>query len=259
MRKWEDPALNEKLIAGTALDTPLYKEVKRLLTRAVMAGEWKPGAAIPSERLLAERFHLAVGTVRKAVDELVQENILLRQHGRGTFVTAHNLDRQMFHFFHIMRSDGGRETPVVEMLSFRRRRGDQEETEGLGRARGAGMFRIRNLLSLGGRPVMLDDIAIPQALFPGLTARQFRNRPNTIYHLYQTAFGINVVRSAERLRARLADAETAGLLRVDSGDPLLEIRRVAMTFNDAPVEFRRSLVNTAEYEYFNKLAKGDRG
>ena len=259
MRKWEDPGLNEKLVAGSTLDTPLYKEVKRLLTRAVMVGEWKPGAAIPSERLLAARFQVAIGTVRKAVDELVAENILIRQQGRGTFVAAHNRDRLMFHFFHIMRSDGGRETPAVEMLSFRRGRAEAEEAGRLGIARGAGLFRIRNLLRLGGRPIILDDIAIPQALFPGLTAQRFRQRPNTIYHLYQTAFGISVVRSAERLRARLADAESAELLGIAAGDPLLEIRRVAMSFNDAPVEFRRSLVNTADYEYFSELAKSERG
>ena len=259
MRQWDDSALNDKLVAGSALDTPLYKEVKRLLTRAVMAGDWKPGAAIPSERLLALRFQVAVGTVRKAVDELVAENILIRQQGRGTFVAAHNRDRQMFHFFHIMRSDGGRETPAVEMLSFRRGRADPEEAQRLGIARGAALFRIRNLLSLGGRPIMLDDIAIPQALFPGLTAQHFRQRPNTIYHLYQTAFGIHVVRSAERLRARLADAETANLLNIAAGDPLLEIRRVALSFNDAPVEYRRSLVNTTDYEYFSEIAKSERG
>jgi GntR family transcriptional regulator len=256
MRKWEEPSRRQKLVAGAALDTPLYKEIKRLLLETLSTGEWKPGAAIPPEWKLAERFEVAIGTVRKAVDELVVENILIRQQGRGTFVAAHNRARLMFHFFHIVRDDGTKQTPDVEMLSFKAGRADEEEAQHLAIAVGAKVFRIRNVLKLAGEPIIFDAIVISQARFPKLTAAQFKNRPNTIYHLYQNAFGITVVRSAERLRARLADAESAGVLQTAPLAPLLEIRRVALTFNDAPVEFRRSLVNTEHHEYFSDLAKG---
>lgn len=255
MRKWEDPSRHQKLIAGAALDTPLYKEVKRLLTETISGGEWKPGSAIPAEWKLAERFDVAVGTVRKAVDELVGENILIRQQGRGTFVAAHNRARLMFHFFHIVRNDGSKLTPEVVMLSFGNGVADAEEAAHLGIKAGAKVFHIRNVLRLADEPIIFDTIVIPQALFPKLTASKVVNRPNTIYHLYQTAFGITVVRSAERLRARLADAESADILGIKVKSPLLEIRRVALTFNDAPVEFRRSLINTEHYEYFSDLAK----
>lgn len=255
MRKWEDPSRHHQLIAGATLDTPLYKEVKRLLTETLSNGEWKPGMAIPAEWKLAERFNVAIGTVRKAVDELVNENILVRQQGRGTFVAAHNRARLMFHFFHIVRSDGGKETPEVVMLSFANGLADAEEAAHLAIKIGAKVFRIRNVLRLGGAPIIFDTIVIPQALFPKLTAARFRNRPNTIYHLYQSEYQITVVRSAERLRARLADAESSGVLAIKARAPLLEIRRVAISFNDAPVEFRRSLVNTEHYEYFSDLAK----
>ena len=255
MRKWEDPSRHQKLVAGAALDTPLYKEVKRLLTETISAGEWKPGCAIPAEWKLAERFKVAVGTVRKAVDELVSENILIRQQGRGTFVAAHNRARLMFHFFHIVRNDGSKLTPEVVMLSFGNGVADAEEAAHLGIKAGSKVFRIRNVLHLADEPIIFDTIVIPQALFPKLTGKIVKERPNTIYHLYQTAYGITVVRSAERLRARLADVESAGVLGVKARSPLLEIRRVAMTFNDAPVEFRRSLINTEHYEYFSDLAK----
>jgi GntR family transcriptional regulator len=255
MRKWEDPARHHQLSAGAALDTPLYKEVKRLLTETISVGEWKPSAAIPAEWKLAERFNVAIGTVRKAVDELVSENILIRQQGRGTFVAAHNRARLMFHFFHIVRSDGEKETPEVVMLSFSNGVASDEEATHLNTKAGAKVFRIRNVLRLAGEPIIFDTITIPQALFPKLTATKFRGRPNTIYHLYQSEYGITVVRSVERLRACLSDAESADILALKVRAPLLEIRRVAMTFNDAPVEFRRSLVNTDHYEYFSDLAK----
>jgi GntR family transcriptional regulator len=255
MSNWEDTQQQHKLAAGAALDTPLYKEVKRLLTETLSAGDWKPGTAIPAEWRLAERFNVAIGTIRKAVDELVSEHILIRQQGRGTFVAAHNRDRLMFHFFHIVRSDGGKETPEVVMLSFASGIANREEAEHLATNVGAKVFRVRNVLRLQGEPIIFDTIVIPQSSFPKLTAAKFSGRPNTIYHLYQTAYGITVLRSAERLRAQLANAESAKVLGTKVGAPLLEIRRVAMSFNDAPVEFRRSLVNTERYEYFSDLAK----
>jgi len=79
---------------------------------------------------------------------------------------------------------------------------------------------------------------------------------NTIYHLYQSRYGINVLRADERLRAILANADDARLLRVEVGAPLLEIRRVALTFRERPVELRISRVNTAAHVYHNTFGKG---
>jgi GntR family transcriptional regulator len=250
------PRAHPQLLAGATLDVPLYKEVKRLMIEAISGAEWVPGKAIPAEWALAERFQVAVGTVRKAVDELVAENILVRQQGRGTFIAAHNRERLMFHFFHIVRRDGSKQQPDVHFQSFRSAKADTDEAAALSLSEGEAVFRIRNLLLIADEPIIADAITVPQALFPSLSLAQFRDRPNTIYHLYQNAFGITVVRSAERLRATLADAETAKALRIKPNAPLLEIRRVALSFDNAPVEYRRSLVNTERYEYFSDLAKG---
>jgi GntR family transcriptional regulator len=206
---------------------PLYKEVKRLLTQSLIEGEWPAGAALPSETRLAQRFNVSIGTLRKAIDELVAERIVTRHQGRGTFVATHNANRLMFHFFHIV-------------------------------AAGDAVLRIRNLLSLGGAPVILDDIVVPQARFPRLTEKIFTARDNTIYHLYQTRYGINVLRSSERLSAVLADADAARLLKLKKGAPLLAINRTALSYRDTPVELRRSLVNTAAHEYASDLGKQER-
>ncbi|HVC10959.1 MAG TPA: GntR family transcriptional regulator, partial [Burkholderiales bacterium] len=124
-------------------------------------------------------------------------------------------------------------------------------------AAGDPVFRIRNLLSLEGRAVAVDDQVLAQARFPDLTEKIFVGRDNTIYHLYQTRYGINVLRTSERLRATLADPEVTRLLGVRRGAPLLEINRVALTYHDVPVELRRSLVNTEQHEYFSDLGKSE--
>jgi GntR family transcriptional regulator len=248
-------ATEMQLLAGTPGAQPLYKEVKRRLTHSLMAGEWGPGSAIPSESRLAERFGVSLGTIRKAIDALVAEKILVRQQGRGTFVTAHTPDRTLFYFFHIAGRDGRKETPTTELLAFSRGRADADEAAGLAIARGERVIRIRNLLRLGGDPVLIDDIVVASQLMPGLDQTAFGGREGTIYGFYQARYGINVIRISERLSATLADTECAGLLGVPAATPLLRIARIAYTFQDKPVELRRSLVDTTAHEYVSDLVK----
>ena len=234
---------------------PLYKDVKRQLMEALTRAEWKPGEAIPSERRLADRFAISIGTVRKAVDELVAENILIRQQGRGTFVASHTRDRLLFYFFHIVPEQGPKEYPEVELLSFVRAKADRAMAERLQIATGDAVLRIRNALRLAGARVIVDDITISAQRFPGLTEKRFRDRPSTIYNFYQDFYGVSVVRSSERLRAVAADPDVAVLLGVAPGAPLLQIRRLALSYNDLPVEARISHVNTARHEYFSDLGR----
>jgi GntR family transcriptional regulator len=245
----------ESALPGVPLSGPLYKDVKRQLMEALTRAEWKPGEAIPAERRLSERCGTSIGTVRKAIDELVAENILIRQQGRGTFVASHNRDRMLFYFFHVVPEQGPKQYPDVELLSFARTKADRAAADLLGIQAGDAAYRIRNRLRLSGAPVIVDDITLPAAYFPGLTERQFRGRASTIYNLYQEAFGISIVRTSERLRATLADAETATLLSIARNAPLLRIRRIALSYNEVPIELRVSLVDTTRFEYFADIGK----
>src|SRR5260221_5933431 len=110
---------------GVPLTGPLYREVKRQLMEAMSGGEWKPGEAIPPERRLAERYGISIGTVRRAIDELVAENMLIRQQGRGTFVASHNRDRLLFYFFHLLPQDGANECPVLPLPAFAEPKADK--------------------------------------------------------------------------------------------------------------------------------------
>jgi len=233
----------------------LYEQVRARLIESISANEWLAGEAIPTEAELARLFGVAIGTVRKAVDSLVAERALVRRQGKGTFVTAHDGRRLLFHFFHVVPRDGPKAYPDVRTLAFRRGRADAGEAHALAIAPADKVIRIRNVLSLGGAPVIVDDITLPAQLFPGLSEKMFVARDNTIYHLYQSRYGINVLRTDERLRAALAPRDVAQALGVDPGAPLLEIRRVALTFRDRPVELRLSRVNTARHDYHATLGK----
>ncbi len=192
----------------TAVGVTLYKEVKRQLLADLSAGEWQPGEVVPSEKQLCLRFGVSIGTLRKAIDELVAENILIRHQGRGTFVATHGRDQHLFRFFNVVRHDGQKTYPKLTLTAFVKARADKATCDKLGIASSAKTFHFTNLLSLNDEPVQVDEITLPEALFAGLSAAQLRNRPSTLYSLYQVAYGLNVIRIEERVRATLAGART---------------------------------------------------
>lgn len=229
--------------------TPLYQQVKQALLSALAAGEWKQGEAIPPEKPLAERFGVSIGTLRKAIDDLTAENILVRHQGRGTFVAIHDHNQHFFRFFKVVRHDGEKSYPTTQLLRFRRVRPSEEAREKLLLESGTWVFEITNRLDLHGIPVSIDTLTLPETLFPGLTQKMVAERPSTLYRFYQDSFGINVIGTDEHVRAVLASDEHAEMLNMAPGSALLELRRVAYSFNNQPVEWRVSRVNTERYEY----------
>jgi GntR family transcriptional regulator len=168
-------------------------------------------------------------------------------------VASHDRERLLFYFFHIVPQHGAKSYPLVESVFFHKAVAGTEEAARLKIAVGTPTFHVRNKLTLLGDVVAVDDITLDQARFAKLTPVQFKERPNTIYNLYQEAFGITVVRTDERLRAEAATADHAKLLNIKPGTPVLTIRRTAFDMRDEPVELRVSTVNTAAHEYFAEI------
>lgn len=248
------PAHRFPTIAAEEAGGPLYRRVKRALLQAIEAGAYAAGTALPSEAALAGSLGVSIGTLRQAVGELVAEHILVRRQGRGTFVATHNADRFLFQFFHVERSDGLREIPQVELVGFERSRAEEDAAQALGVRLGEPVLQVDNRLLLQGRAVIHDRLVLPAALLKGLTEKRLRERTSTIYHLYQTEFGITVTQAHERVRAVAADRTAARLLGVPLGAPMLQARRTALSFGDKPVEYRVSTINTTGHEYVRQLA-----
>jgi GntR family transcriptional regulator len=246
-------------IAPESAGMPLYRVVKRALLTAIEGGTYPPGSSLPSETELASAFGVSIGTLRKAVDELSAEHLLVRRQGRGTFVASHSADRFLFQFFHVERADGLREVPSVELVSFERMRADDEVAQSLQLRTGDAVFQIENRLLLQGRAVIYDRLTVSVALFKGLTEKRLRERSGTIYQMYQTEFGISVVRALERARAVAVDRQVARVLGMQLGQAAMQVRRTALSFGDRPVEFRCSTINTAHHDYVNRLSKPNVG
>ncbi len=234
---------------------PLYRVVKRSLLGAIESGRCPPGQALPSETLIAAAMGVSIGTLRRAVDELAAEHILVRRQGRGTFVATHHPSRFLFQFFHVERADGLREAPRVDLVSFERVRATDEAAQALNLRPGDAVIQIENRLQLQGRAVIYDRLTLPATLFKGLTEKRFRERPGTIYQLYQSDYAITVVRALERARACGADRHTVRVLGLAPGEPVLQVLRTALTFGDRPVEHRVSTLDTTHHDYVQLLSR----
>src|SRR5688572_30127134 len=246
-------ATHMKKAASTPARRPLYEQIKILLTNSLVAGEWKPGEAIPSEMDLAARYHVSQGTVRKAIEELAADAILTRRQGKGTFVASHNEPSYQYRFLRVVPDSGERVHPVNLFFGLERHKARAEVARALGLEAGAQSVSFKRVMSFAGSPVVLDEISFAAARFPGFTLAELEEFHGSVYSFYETVFGVRMIRAEERLRAVPADSVAAAHLKVEPGTPLLQVDRVAYTYDDKAVEWRRGLCVTSGYSYFNEL------
>jgi len=237
--------------------SPLYQQIKALMTRELQAGVWRPGEAIPSETELAVRFKVSQGTVRKAIDELATENLLVRRQGKGTFVATHGEQQIQYRFLRLQPDDGAAGESggtTRRFIDCRRLRAPAEIARALGLRSGDAAIQVKRVLSLRDAPVVFDEIWLPAALFKGLTAERLSGYRGPMYQLFESEFGVHMIRAEEKIRAVAADGEAAALLEVPAGTPLLSVERLSLTYGDKPVELRRGLYHTAAHHYRNELS-----
>lgn len=241
---------------ATPAFSPLYQQIKALLLQSLESGEWKSGAAIPSEQELAARFKVSQGTVRKAIDELSIDNLLVRRQGKGTFVATHAEQHVQYRFLKLVpdNGDANSEGPAQrKIIDCKRARASADVSRGLGLRPGDAVLQIRRVLSFGAVPTILEDIWLPGMAFKGLTAERLSSDDGPMYALFEREFGVRMVRAQEKIRAVLPDAAQIELLGVTSSTPLLSVERIAYTYNDAPMEMRQCIYLTNTHHYLNEL------
>ncbi|MBU6468519.1 MAG: GntR family transcriptional regulator [Betaproteobacteria bacterium] len=233
---------------------PLYDQIKILITQSLIAGEWKPGDAIPSEIDLASRFKVSQGTVRKAIDELAAENILIRRQGKGTYVASHTTGISSTRFLRINRDDGQIEYPTSQFISVTKEKAPEISANLLELRVGASIYCIKRLLCYKNKPQIFDEIHIPAAYFKGLDEDMVKNFTGSLYSFFETRFGITMIRAEEHIKAVAASHEVSKLLKVPEHHPLLQVDRVAFTYGDRPVEWRRGLCHTDRFSYVTEMS-----
>jgi GntR family transcriptional regulator len=248
------PAASQAALpAASPTFSPLYEQIKTLLMQGLQTGEWKPGELIPSEIELAARFKVSQGTVRKAVDELAAEHLLVRRQGKGTFVATHQEARVQYRFLRLRPDSGTDVPPQRQVLEVNRLRAPSDIARALELKSGETAALIRRLLSFEGAPIVLDEMWLSGAQFKGLTAERLSGYRGPMYGFFETEFGVRMIRAQERIKAVTAQGDSAGLLQVEEGTPLLFVERLSLTYADKPVELRRGWYRTDAHHYLSEL------
>lgn len=234
--------------------SPLYRQIKDLMVSRLQAGEWLPGDSIPSEADLAGSFGVSQGTVRKAIDEMAAENLLVRRQGKGTFVASHADPRSYFRFLRLVHDNGEVLTPKSTPLECWRAKAGADVARSLGLEPGAPIIIVRRMLRFAEKPTVIDEIYLPGELFGDLSLEILNGFDRSLYSLFEERYGVRMIRAEERIRAVAADRMSAELLGVPDSTPLLSVERIAYTYGNRPVEWRRGLYVTEDFHYHNDLS-----
>jgi len=233
---------------------PLYAQVKHKLLERLINKLWMPGDALPSEQQLAVELGVSQGTVRKALDELTDENIVVRRQGRGTFVAEHTQERALFQYFMLSPDEGKKDDnhfPQSQLLSLDSGSATHRERAALDLAANDQVWRLERNRSLQDAPLIAEKIVLPKLLFDGLD--EIKPLPNNVYALFDQTFGQSIVRAEEKLKAVAAEEAYAKRLGCATGTPLLRIDRIAFALSGRPVEWRVYYCLTDNFHYVSNL------
>jgi GntR family transcriptional regulator len=230
---------------------PLYKQVYDVLRSRLVQGHWKASEALPSEYALAEELGVSQGTVRKALNQMVAENMLERRQGKGTYVAEHTQESSLFRFFRFRESEGEDIIPDTKVLSSSKRAASIEEQEHLALQAGDMVVEIKRLRYLKSEPTIIENIIQPLTIFPDIDKESVI--PNSLYGLYQEKYGITIVQVRDELHAVGLPDEYAEQLGLAAGTPVICVERASINIEGRVVEWSKAFCSTEKFVYFSNL------
>jgi GntR family transcriptional regulator len=228
---------------------PLYQRLRDELAQQIANNRWRPGEAIPTEAVLSVEYGLSVGTVRKAIDMLVNERILERQQGRGTFIRRPQFHSSLFRFFRFLTPDGERQVPESRILSNEPMVASAEVAKALSLEPGEWVIRLLRLRLLDGTPVLVEEIWLPKEPFKAMLEHDLNAEGPLLYPIYEEICGQVVASADETLMAESVSEVHARLLRIKVGSPVVVIERLARNYAGQPIEWRRSWGHASHFRY----------
>ncbi|MEM7361127.1 MAG: GntR family transcriptional regulator [Pseudomonadota bacterium] len=235
---------------GTSFQ-PLYKQVYDLLTERLVKGHWKPSEPLPSEMALADELGVSQGTVRKALNQMVAENLLARRQGKGTFVAEHTQESSLFRFFRLREPKGESLIPETVVLSILRREPSDLERANLQLPDEVEVVETVRLRSLQDSPTILEKVIQPLSIFPDIDREA--ELPNSLYTLYQEKYGISINQVRDELHATTVPDDYADHLGIAHGSPVLMVERASINIDGRVVEWSQAFCSTEKFVYMVNL------
>ena len=221
---------------------PVYFKLQKILKKEIESGHWEPGAGIPTERKLAEIHKVSIGTVKKAILNLVHEGYLYRIQGKGTFVTSTTLRRENMRYYRCFTDFKSQEAKIkIHFLELKKIKGITLINQCLKVRKNQGLYELRRYFTSKGKAFIYTVSYLPQKLFPDL-----ENFPRTrferipIFISLEESYGLPTIFNRELIGVESADARIAEALNVKLATPLLYIEMLAYTYKERPYEYRKS-------------------
>jgi GntR family transcriptional regulator len=231
---------------------PFYQQLYEILRGKVQRGEWQPGDLIPTETELIDSFQVSRNTVRQVLDMLVNEGLIYRQRGRGSFVAHPTLEQSMMRiisFTEDMRQRGF--TPGTKVLSAELSPAAEDIAEKLNLPPGEQLACLRRLRLADGEPMSIEESYLVHSYCPGVLQHDYAQQP--LREILEKDYGIRITSAKQVIQALLAPGELANLLEINPLNALLFIERVSYSPGKTPVEFLRIYYRADRYSLFNEL------
>lgn len=239
-----------KLKIDKSLPIPLYEQVKKYLEQKIISGEWEVGYKIPTEQELTKGFEVSNITVKRAVHELVNEGLLIRQSGKGTFVTRKEV--QNFNKFVTLRNEDweNRQHPhrVIEFSVMENSREIQEKLE---IERDEKVYQIKRIKENEKGPIAIEYSYIPCTLVPNLTAEDIEDE--LLYNIFEKDYHIKLKKSKVFFSFALANEHEASLLNISPDDQITIIERYTLTIKEEIIEYSKFLLKETESKFYVEI------
>lgn len=231
-----------------------YGVLALALRDRILQGEWAPGDLIPAESALAQSYGVALGTIRQALSLLVEDGVLQRRHGKGTFVTKGVDGASMMRFFRFRGVDNGQgEAPQSRILSRRLRSATAHEASVFGIAKDAQVLQLERLRSLAQEPCLLETIVLPLPLFGKLADSDTDAWDDLLYPMYQQRCGVVIQKTQEHLSFSQLNATQAKRLKLAAAHPCVLVERQAFDIAGHCVELRTTRGDAFSFKYSTQL------
>lgn len=240
------PLQNDSLI-------PLYHQLKERLKHSIDHRQWKPGDQIPSENQLMREYNVSRNTAKKAIEDLVQDGLLYRIQGKGTFVAKPKLQQSLmglYSFSKVFKENGM--VPKDIVLEIREVKPSAEIIEGLQLANSENVIEMKRLRCVDDEPYILESSFLPKRVVPDMSQLE-RVGQISLYDLLEQEFNVVVVKAKEAFEPVLIRPDESDYLQTKVGKPALLLERTAYDTNGTPVEFCRSIVRGDRCRFYTEL------
>ncbi|MBW2060037.1 MAG: GntR family transcriptional regulator [Deltaproteobacteria bacterium] len=239
----------------TSDPTPIYYKLQQELKQLIESGQWAPGDHIPPSRKIAETYGVSMGTVLKAISNLVNEKYLYSIQGKGTFVATTNIKQESLRYIRLRRDFRGDDLGFkIKLINFKVMSGFQPVSRFLKSRVTENLYTLKRVFITSIGPIVYNTSYLPCKMFKDFEdLARSRFERETLYQSIEQAYGLPTLYNHELIGVTLADKEIAEVLGLELGQPVLTIEMLSFTYKDQPYEYRISYCLTDNRKLYREI------